>query len=165
MKHRAENIFEPQNEDERIQLQWMMNHHVFDKDYVENVKAEEERKLEEQRQKERKFCRSPASWDLPMPEQEIDLHGYTSEEAAAAIEEMMTAMNRAGMTVLRVIHGGGNPEYGNVKHIIDRKVRSEWKGKIIFYKTEPDNAGASIMKLAKPGQKLPDLTQLMKKRK
>lgn len=156
---------EAQNEDELIQLQWMMNHHVFDKDYIEKTQAEEERKLEEQKRKEKKFRRSPASWDLPLPEQEIDLHGYTAEEAAASIEEMMDAMTRAGMTVLRVIHGGGNPEYGNVKHIVDRKVRSEWKGRILFYKTEPDNAGASILKLLKPGQKQPNIALGAKKRK
>ena len=56
----------------------------------------------------------------------------------------------AGLSVLRVIHGGGNPEYGNVKRIIDRKVRSEWKNRVIFYKVEPDNAGSSIMKIGKP---------------
>ena len=56
----------------------------------------------------------------------------------------------AGLSVLRVIHGGGNPEYGNVKRIIDRKVRSEWKNRVVFYKVEPDNAGSSIMKIGKP---------------
>ncbi len=156
---------EPQNEDERTQLAWMMSHHVFDKDYIENVKAEEERVLEEKKRKEQKFRRSPASWDLPLPEQEIDLHGYSADEAAAAIEEMMEAMTRAGMTVLRVIHGGGNPSYGNVKHIVDRKVRSEWKGRVLFYKTEPDNAGSSIMKLLRPGATSPSIQGKSKKRK
>ena len=56
----------------------------------------------------------------------------------------------AGLKVLRVIHGGGNPSYGNVKRIIDRKVRSEWSNRIRLYKVEPDNAGSSIMIIGKP---------------
>jgi hypothetical protein len=60
----------------------------------------------------------------------------------------------AGLSVLRVIHGGGDPEYGNVKRIIDRKVRSEWKNRVVFYKVEPDNAGSSIMKIGKPRPQL-----------
>ena len=85
-----------------------------------------------------------------MPEDEIDLHGFTADEAAEAVERRIDDLLIAGLSVLRVIHGGGNPEYGNVKHIIDRKVRSEWKNKVVFYKVEPDNAGSSIMKIGKP---------------
>ena len=138
-----------ENEDEKIQLAWMLSHPVFDKDFEmeETKKAAEKHAVKNAKQTKRK--RSPASWNMPLPEQEIDLHGYSAEEAAASLEDMFDAMHLAGMSVLRIIHGGGNPAYGNVKHIIDRKVRSEWKGKIEFYKTEPDNAGASILKLAK----------------
>lgn len=141
------------NDDEKFQLAWMMSHPVRNKDR-EQAEAEEAAKPQLRlKQKGKKQRRSPAAWELPPPEQEIDLHGYTAEEAAAAIEDMMEAMQRAGMSVLRVIHGGGNPAYGNVKKIVDRRVRSEWKGKVLLYKTEPDNAGSSIMKFAPPRQK------------
>ncbi|WP_255369203.1 Smr/MutS family protein [Fibrobacter sp. UWT2] len=85
-----------------------------------------------------------------MPEDEIDLHGMTSDEAAEAVERRIDDLMIAGLKILRVIHGGGNPSYGNVKRIIDRKVRSEWSNRIQLYKVEPDNAGSSIMILGKP---------------
>lgn len=141
------------DDDEKFQLSWMLKHPVFDKDR-ELAEAEEARDPQlGTKPRGKKQRRSPAAWELPLPEQEIDLHGYTAEEAAAAIEDMMEAMQRAGMSVLRVIHGGGNPAYGNVKKIIDRRVRSVWKGRVLLYKTEPDNAGSSIMKFAMPRPK------------
>ena len=99
--------------------------------------------------------RSPSAWELPVPEDEIDLHGMTADEAAEAVERRIDDLLIAGLKVLRVIHGGGNPEYGNVKRIIDRKVRSEWKNRVVFYKVEPDNAGSSIMKIGHPQQNTP----------
>ena len=54
--------------------------------------------------------KNPAAWNFPEPEEEIDLHGYVAEEAAAAVENLMEGMKRAGLSVLRIIHGGGNPE-------------------------------------------------------
>ena len=98
----------------------------------------------------RKMRRNPSAWELPVPEDEIDLHGMTSDEAAEAVERRIDDLMIAGLKVLRVIHGGGNPSYGNVKRIIDRKVRSEWSNRIQLYKVEPDNAGSSIMILGKP---------------
>ena len=143
------------NEDEKFQMEWIMNHHMEDKDKA----REQEEKAAAARPQGKTFWkangrRNPASWELPVPEDEIDLHGMTSEEAAAAVERRIDDLLIAGLSVLRVIHGGGNPEYGNVKHIIDRKVRTEWSNRIVLYKVEPNNAGSSIMKLGKPTPKL-----------
>ena len=77
----------------------------------------------------------------------------TADEAAEAVERRMSQMSIAGLSVLRVIHGGGNPAYGNVKKIIDRKVRSEWRNRVVFYRTEIENAGSSILKIGKPAPK------------
>lgn len=143
------------NEEERFQLEWIMNHHMEDKDKEAQFAAQAEEASKPKRSpRGKKMGRSPSSWDLPVPEDEIDLHGYTSEEAAAAVERRIDDLLIAGLSVLRVIHGGGNPEYGNVKHIIDRKARTEWSNRITLYKVEPDNAGSSIMKLGKPAPKL-----------
>ena len=144
------------NEDERFQMEWIMNHHMEDKDKARQQAEESELAAHPQTRGSRgkKMRRSPSSWELPIPEDEIDLHGYTSDEAAAAVERRIDDLLIAGLSVLRVIHGGGNPEYGNVKHIIDRKVRTEWSNRIALYKVEPDNAGSSIMKLGKPAPKL-----------
>lgn len=131
----------------RIQLAWMNNHPVQDKDKAYKREIGEKK---EETKNYAKRKRNPASWNFPIPEQEIDLHGYVAEEAVAAVENLMDGMERSGLTVLRVIHGGGNPEYGNVKHYIDRSCATIWKNRVAFYRTEPDNAGSSIMKLGKP---------------
>lgn len=122
------------NEIEKMQLAWMDMHPIQDKDgIIEEAKAEEEKKREQV--KKFKPRKNPAAWNFPEPEQEIDLHGYVAEEAAAAVENLMEGMRRAGLSVLRIIHGGGNPEYGNVKRIIDQKVATVWRHKVSFYKT------------------------------
>lgn len=140
------------NEEERFQLEWIKNHHMEDKDeqMQKQAEAEAEAKPQMRGPRGKKMRRNPAAWELPNPEDEIDLHGFTADEAAEAVERRIDDLLIAGLSVLRVIHGGGNPEYGNVKHIIDRKVRSEWKNRVLFYKVEPDNAGSSIMKIGKP---------------
>ena len=133
-----------------MQLAWMDMHPIQDKDgIIEEAKAEEEKKREQV--KKFKPRKNPAAWNFPEPEQEIDLHGYVAEEAAAAVENLMEGMRRAGLSVLRIIHGGGNPEYGNVKRIIDQKVATVWRHKVSFYKTEPNNSGSSIMKINRTG--------------
>ncbi|WP_288787894.1 Smr/MutS family protein [uncultured Fibrobacter sp.] len=138
------------NEIEKMQLAWMDMHPIQDKDgIIEEAKAEEEKKREQV--KKFKPRKNPAAWNFPEPEQEIDLHGYVAEEAAAAVENLMEGMRRAGLSVLRIIHGGGNPEYGNVKRIIDQKVATVWRHKVSFYKTEPNNSGSSIMKINRTG--------------
>ena len=144
------------NADEEFQLEWLKNHRIEDKD--EEMRQQAEKEAAERPapgQRGRKMRRSPAAWELPVPEDEIDLHGFTADEAAEAVERRIDDLLIAGLSVLRIIHGGGNPEYGNVKPIIDRKVRSEWKNRVIFYKVEPDNAGSSIMKIGKPRPTVP----------
>jgi len=133
----------PLNAEEEFQLEWIKNHQMEDKDELAEIQAEAEAEANPRVRAARgkKMRRNPAAWELPNPEDEIDLHGLTSEEAAEAVERRIDDLLIAGLSVLRVIHGGGNPEYGNVKRIIDRKVRSEWKNRVVFYKVEPDNAG------------------------
>ena len=139
------------NQEEEFQLEWIKNHHMEDKDKELQKQTEENAAIHAARApRGRKMRRNPAAWELPVPEDEIDLHGMTSDEAAEAVERRIDDLMIAGLKVLRVIHGGGNPSYGNVKRIIDRKVRSEWSNRIQLYKVEPDNAGSSIMILGKP---------------
>lgn len=144
------------NEEEKFQLEWIKNHYMEDKDEQMKKQAEAEAEAKPQRgMRGKKMRRNPAAWELPNPEDEIDLHGFTADEAAEAVERRIDDLLIAGLSVLRIIHGGGNPEYGNVKHIIDRKVRSEWKNRVVFYKVEPDNAGSSILKIGKPQTRAP----------
>ena len=141
----------PLNQEEEFQLEWLKNHRVEDKDEQMEKLAESEAAARPTRSpRGRKMRRNPSAWEQPIPEDEIDLHGMTSDEAAEAVERRIDDLMIAGLKVLRVIHGGGNPSYGNVKRIIDRKVRSEWSNRIQLYKIEPDNAGSSIMILGKP---------------
>ena len=138
------------NEEELFQLEWIKIHRMEDKDLQKELDESVNEKRIRRSPRGKKMQRNPASWEFPTPEDEIDLHGYTADEAAEAVERRIDDLLIAGLHVLRVIHGGGNPEYGNVKHIIDRKVRSEWKNRIVFYKVEPGNAGSSIMKIGVP---------------
>ena len=138
------------NQEEEFQLQWINSHHMEDKDKEMQQQAEATAVHPARSPRGRKMRRNPAAWELPVPEDEIDLHGMTSDEAAEAVERRIDDLMIAGLKILRVIHGGGNPSYGNVKRIIDRKVRSEWSNRIQLYKVEPDNAGSSIMILGKP---------------
>ena len=143
------------NEEELFQLEWVKNHHMEDKDKALEADASAGSATEANRRHFKgKKVRNPASWDTPLPEDEIDLHGMTADEAAEAVERRMSQMTIAGLSVLRVIHGGGNPAYGNVKKIIDRKVRSEWRNRVVFYRTEIENAGSSILKIGKPAPKI-----------
>ena len=140
------------NEEELFQLEWVKNHHMEDKDKALEAERAAEAPVKAKNLGGRKV-RNPASWDTPLPEDEIDLHGMTADEAAEAVERRMSQMTIAGLSVLRVIHGGGNPAYGNVKKIIDRKVRSEWRNRVVFYRTEIENAGSSILTSGKPAPK------------
>ncbi|WP_298768010.1 Smr/MutS family protein [uncultured Fibrobacter sp.] len=142
----------PLNEEEQFQMEWIRNHRMENKDDQMRIEAEKEAAAHPRPRnpRGRKMRRSPAAWELPIPEDEIDLHGMTSDEAAEAVERRIDDLMIAGLKILRVIHGGGNPSYGNVKRIIDRKVRSEWSNRVKLYKVEPDNAGSSIMILGKP---------------
>ena len=141
------------NEEELFQLEWIKNHHMEDKDKALEAEKAAETPTKTKNSNGRKV-RNPASWGTPLPEDEIDLHGMTADEAAEAVERRMSQMSIAGLSVLRVIHGGGNPAYGNVKKIIDRKVRSEWRNRVVFYRTEIENAGSSILKIGKPAPKI-----------
>ena len=146
------------NEEELFQLEWIKNHHMENKDQALDADGSTGSTGSPTEAGRRHFkgkkVRNPASWGTPLPEDEIDLHGMTADEAAEAVERRMSQMSIAGLSVLRVIHGGGNPAYGNVKKIIDRKVRSEWRNRVVFYRTEIENAGSSILKIGKPAPKI-----------
>ena len=75
------------NAEEEFQLEWLKNHHIEDKD--EQMRKEAEAAAAERPAhgtRGRKMRRSPSAWELPMPEDEIDLHGMTADEAAEAVE-------------------------------------------------------------------------------
>jgi DNA-nicking Smr family endonuclease len=136
------------NDEEKFQLEWMASHPLTDKD-KEHALTLSFAYRPQKKVAKNKDKRNPSAWNLPLPEQELDLHGFPIDEAMAAIEEMFEAMKLANMTVLRLIHGGGHPSSSQIKRTIDKKVRSEWKGVVKFYTTEPNNAGASIIQLDK----------------
>lgn len=134
-------------ENEKRQLEWMDRNPLQDKDRLLEAAHEEKEAVQATLRKIKRPRKNPAAWNFPEPEEEIDLHGYVADEAAAAVENLMEGMKRAGLSVLRIIHGGGNPEYGNVKRIIDKNVATVWRHKVVFYKTEPNNSGSSILKI------------------
>ena len=75
----------PLNAEEEFQLEWIKNHPMQDKDELAEIQAEAEAEAKPQRAaRGKKMRRNPAAWEMPNPEDEIDLHGLTSEEAAEA---------------------------------------------------------------------------------
>lgn len=136
-------------EGEQAVLDWLRTHHLPDKDAQAAVQPAA---IPKSRIAQR-TSRNPAAWDFPFPELEIDLHNHTVDEALARIEEAMDVMEKARFTCLRIVHGGGNPGYGPIKRALDRQFRTVWKHRVIFYRTEPDNMGSSLIKLAPPATK------------
>ena len=65
------------NEEEEFQLQWINNHHMEDKDAQMQKEAEAAAVRPTRAPRGRKMRRNPAAWELPVPEDEIDLHGMT----------------------------------------------------------------------------------------
>jgi DNA-nicking Smr family endonuclease len=128
------------SEEEQQVLDWLRNHFLPDKDQELSTAPTALPKPS----KGKRRSRNPAGWNLPEPDMEIDLHNLSVEEAVAKIEDLLEAMSRAGLTCLRIVHGGGNLGYGPIKKALDRNFRSVWKQRVRFYKTEPDNQGSSL---------------------
>lgn len=133
-------------EGEQAVFDWLRTHHLPDKDAALRPapKVRSPRLESSHRQ-----GRSPAAWDFPLPDLEIDLHNHTVDEALARIDDALLAMEKAGFRCLRVVHGGGNPGYGAIKRALDRQFRTVWRHRVSFYRTEPDNMGSSLLQLAK----------------
>lgn len=137
---------EPPGEGAQAVLDWLRTHHVQDKDAASA--APPGTPIRKPKEHNLRKSRNPAAWNFPLPELEIDLHNHTVDEALARIDEAMEAMERSGLSCLRVVHGGGHTGYGPIKRALDRAFRTVWKHRVSFYRTEPDNMGSSLLKLS-----------------
>lgn len=141
-------IFDPEpppGEGEAAVLAWLSRNIPPDKDAVAQAAPPAPNTLK--RLDNKKRGRNPAAWNCPLPDLEIDLHSHTVDEAIAKIADIMDAMEKAGFQCLRVVHGGGHPGYGPIKKALDRQFRSVWNHRVSYYRTEPDNAGSSLLVL------------------
>lgn len=94
--------------------------------------------------------RTPAQWNDPIPDAQIDLHGLSTAEALAKIEEWLDTAERHGLQVLRVVHGGGHGDhgYGPIKKYLYTQFRSVWKHRIANFGLEKDNPGSTLIRIA-----------------
>lgn len=140
------------NEEEQIQLQWINEHPIEDKD---RKQKKEKPFLKTTRSNKKR--RKGSIQDLPFgePEQEIDLHGCEGLEAVEKVDSLIHAMIPSGYRVLRIIHGGGHSSYGNVKRFVDHHIKTKLKHLVEYYSIERNNAGSSILKIKSDVEKAP----------
>jgi DNA-nicking Smr family endonuclease len=126
--------------DLEIQIAWMERNFVPDKDANAKFAPKYVKK-----NAKRKNSNHPDGWKLPVPDEEVDLHGLTVDEAIAEIDIRLDAMKSVGYRCLRVVHGGGNPGYGPIKKTLDRQFRGPWKHRVRQILVEPGNSGSSLV--------------------
>lgn len=131
----------PLAEGEKTVLDWVHSHAIPNKD----VALESHSVLKPAVSKQKKGARHPSSWDLPLPDLEVDLHHHTVDEALAVIDETLISMEKAHLYCLRIVHGGGHPGYGLIKKALDRQFRTVWRHRMEHFVTEPHNVGSSLV--------------------
>ncbi|HQB64506.1 MAG TPA: Smr/MutS family protein [Fibrobacteraceae bacterium] len=140
------------NEEEEMQLAWIQTHPMIDKDLEQKSTKRLTRTKRTNSKKIKKFLQ-----DNPFgePEQEIDLHGCEGLEAVEKVDSLIHAMIPAGYKVLRIIHGGGNLKYGNVKRFVDHHIKTRLKHLVAYYGLERNNPGSSLLKIKSDIEKAP----------
>lgn len=131
----------PLAQGEKTVLDWVNTHPIPNKDAALEHSSPAPRAVS----KNRKGSRHPSSWDLPLPDLEVDLHHHTVDEALAVIDETLISMEKAHLYCLRIVHGGGHPGYGLIKKALDRQFRTVWRHRMERFVTEPQNVGSSLV--------------------
>ena len=140
---REENI-EDTSDEERELWKEIAAFPFFDKD--ESLqKCEPPRRKNLKRIKRREKSRPPSV----TTDGEIDLHGCTTEEAAAKLQAEIAIGVKQGWKSLRVIHGGKAGTYGPVQKTVERMVKTLFTKEISNWEIEECNPGATILYLRK----------------
>lgn len=124
-------------DDREKQLAHLDRYGVVDKD------ADSEAPLRKSPKREKKLRpETPVDW-------EIDLHGYGIQEAEVHLDEIFTMAEKAGMSRLRVIHGGRLGHYGPMAKHIQRMLKTKLHHKIQRIELDGLNDGALLIYLNK----------------
>lgn len=132
------------NEEEDFQMTWINSHPIIDKDSEQKSTKHLTRT---KRTNSKKIKKSLQDNPFGEPEQEIDLHGCEGLEAVEKVDSLIHAMIPAGYKLLRIIHGGGNLKYGNVKRFVDQHIKTKLKHLVAYYAIERNNPGSSLLKI------------------
>jgi DNA-nicking Smr family endonuclease len=84
---------------------------------------------------------------------QTDLHGLTVEEALYRIEEYMHMMQKAGLSTLRIVHGGGHSGFGPIKKALYRNFKGKWRHFMVAFGLEQGNAGSTLVHIKQANKK------------
>jgi len=129
------------DETSSVQLDWLRNHSVFDKDAasppVRNVHVKKDKK------KKKNIAIKETSANS-----EIDLHGLGVEEALCKVELELELAKKNNWKRIRIVHGIGAKSGGVIRKVLEQKFRSEWSFWVSEYRFERNNRGSSLAVLA-----------------
>jgi DNA-nicking Smr family endonuclease len=76
----------------------------------------------------------------------LDLHGYTSAEAAVHLQRFIQSAKAQGLRAIRVVHGKGHGSARGpvLKAIVDRWLR-EFPDVLAFCSAQPQNGGTGAV--------------------
>ncbi|MDR2579390.1 MAG: Smr/MutS family protein [Fibromonadaceae bacterium] len=124
-----------------LQLAWLENNHVFDKDAAtpprKNVHVKKAKK------KKRSVVQKEIAADS-----EVDLHELGVEEALCKVELELELAKKNSWERIRIVHGIGEKSGGAIRKILEQKFRSEWSNRVSEYRRERNNRGSSLAVLA-----------------
>jgi DNA-nicking Smr family endonuclease len=123
--------------DYQIQLAWLKNNHVFDKDAAAPPKKDVH--VKKLKNKKRSAMQKEAAADS-----EIDLHELGLEEALCKVELELELAKKNNWKSIRIVHGIGEKSGGIIRKILEQKFRSEWSVWVSQYRRERNNRGSSL---------------------
>ncbi len=133
---------------ERMMAQYLDRHGVWDKDKLPESRPAARREYSKPHLRPaKKESRSLAYAERPA-DLEIDLHGFTVDEAEYEFERALKELDIRGLKSLRLIHGGRSGQYGPVKQKLDYLIYRVYKSKIARVLRDPHNDGATWIELA-----------------
>jgi DNA-nicking Smr family endonuclease len=124
-----------------IQLEWLKNNYVFDKDAAAPPKRDVHVK------KPKKKRGAIAQKEI-IADSEIDLHNLGVEEALCKVKLELELAKKNKWKSIRIVHGIGEKSGGIIRKVLERKFRSEWSVWVSEYHKEKSNRGSSLAILA-----------------
>jgi len=124
----------------QVQLAWLQNNRIFDKDAA----ALPTKKVHAKKIKKKK---GRANTEEPIADSEIDLHELGVEEAMCKVELELELAKKNKWKRIRIVHGIGEKSGGIIRKVLEQKFRSEWSNLVSDYRYERNNRGSSLATL------------------
>jgi len=123
-----------------VQLAWLQNNRVFDKDAAATpVKNVHTKKIKKKKGR--------INTEEPVADSEIDLHELGVEEAMCKVELELELAKKHKWKRIRIVHGIGEKSGGLIRKALEQKFRSEWSNLVSEYRYEKNNRGSSLATL------------------